>query len=366
MDGKDGVEPWPEPEPELELRVHQRLPGRAVLIEPEGPIHLGRNYQIWRSDDGGDSFRQVTAFPLSPLRRLADVSRLACRLLRQEVRALVRLSDGSYVGANREGLFHAAPGDAVMTESRVECGDQPMRPPMRLSTGPDDLVIGGEYCSAKAGRDVRILASKDRGESFQVVQALPAGTVGHVHNVVYDAGRDHYWVLLGDHGDHAGIGILSSDLARFEWYVRGKQSFRAVEVFDLGDRLVYATDTEVAAVELIVLEKDGGRYEALRRFEGSCIYACRFGDLYALSTTVEPSSVNQCSRAGLWVSRDALDWKLAYSAPKDVWSPRYLQYGSIVLPCGASDSSRLFFSGQAVSGLDGRTLVADVVDGGAR
>jgi hypothetical protein len=184
-----------------------------------------------------------------------------------------------------------------------------------------------------------------------------------VHNVVYDPGRDHYWVLLGDHGEHAGIAMLSADLERFDWYVRGEQSFRAVEIFDLGDRLVFATDTEVARVELISLDKDGGRFERLREFEGSCIYACRFGDVFALSTTVEPSAVNTCPRAGLWLSRDALHWKLAYAAPKDRWSPRYLQYGSIVLPSGSSNANRLYFSGQAVKGLDGRTVVAEVAEG---
>jgi hypothetical protein len=234
---------------------------------------------------------------------------------------------------------------------------------MRISVGPGDLVLWGEYGASGGNRAVRIYASRDGGRSFEVVRALEAGSVGHVHNVIYDRHLDHFWVLAGDHGAHPGIGRLSADLERFEWLVKGDQRYRAVEVFDFGERLVYATDTEMETNGLISLDKSTGRTERIRDFDGSCIYACRYGGVYALSTTVEPSGVNRSKWVSLWLSRDGEHWKRAHRAQKDRWNADYFQFGSIVLPSGATDQELIFFSGQAVRNLDGRTAVGRIAGG---
>lgn len=345
-----------------ELDVLERTPGRAVLAEPDGSVHVSRNYAIYRSNDDGHTWSAVTRLPRSPVRRAVEASRLACRLFRHEVRALIRLREGTYVASSREGIFFGRGGDPVMQRSRIEERGHAVMPPMRLCEGPDGTVVWGEYGSPKAPRPVRLYASHDGGRSFSPVHTLEAGDVLHVHNVVWDAGAGHYWVLAGDYDREPGIGRLSSDLARFEWFVKGEQRYRAVHVFDFGDRLVYATDTHVEGNGLIALDKTTGRTELLRDFEGSCIYACRFGGIYALTTSVEPSAVNRSPWAGLWVSRDGEKWRCAWRARKDRWNADYFQFGSIVLPCGETDREVLFFSGQAVQGIDGQTLCARLAD----
>ena len=343
---------------ELELELLREVPGRAVLIEPDGALHIGRNYDIHRSHDEGASWICVGSFPRSPWRRVAERSRLACRLLRQEVRALVRLSSGAYVAANREGVFFG-PGDGgLLQRSDVAAGGLDLMPPFRMARGPQDEVVWGEYGSWSEPRPMRIFASFDAGQSFEVVHTFAPDEVLHLHNVCWDAARDHYWILAGDHGKHPGIGILSRDFQHFEWFVRGKQEFRAVHVFDLGDRLIYPTDTEMEVNGLIWLDKATGESRRLRDLPGSGIYACRFGGLYALSTTVEPSTINTATASGLWLSRDGAHWQVAYWGEKDAWSAHYFQFGSVVLPCGESDSETLIFSGQAIRGLDGRTRIA--------
>lgn len=345
------------------LEILATRPGRVVLAEPGGVLHLGRGYEVHRSDDEGRTWRRVTTLPRSPWRWAAERSRLASRLLRQEVRALVRLSGDRYVAANREGVFHGGASDRVLRPSGIEDGGVPIKPPMRLTPGPGEVVVFGEYGSRRDGRPVRLFASRDGGASFALVRAFDAGSVLHVHNLCWDEGLRHYWVLAGDHGQEPGIGVLSEDLARFEWLVKGEQRYRACAVFDFGDHLVYATDTEKEQNGLIRLDKHSGRSERLRDFEGSCIYACRFGGLYAITTTVEPSTVNRSKHAGLWISRDGERWVQAYRAEKDRWSADYFQFGSVVLPAGASDRETLFFSGQAVTGIEGRAVVARVVAG---
>ena len=99
-------------EGDTKLEILREFPGRVVRAERDGTIHMGRNYDVLRSEDAGETWTQITSLPRSPWRRAAEVSRLACRLLRQEVRALARLSDGSYVASNREGVSAAAASTA--------------------------------------------------------------------------------------------------------------------------------------------------------------------------------------------------------------------------------------------------------------
>ena len=357
MNSASGLDEASDPEltpPLIPLGDH---PGRAVLVEEDGTLYIGRTHEILSSRDDGASWQRVSTLPRSPLRQAAEWSRLACRLIRHEIRALVRLQDGSFVAANRQGVFHGRAGDESFQRSLAEEGDLPLMPPMRISRGPGDLVLFGEYGSG-GGRAVRLYASRDGGRHFEIVHTLEEGRVLHVHNLVYDPRLDHYWVLAGDHDHEPGIGMLSADLRRFEWFVSGKQHYRAVEVFDFGDRLVYATDTEMEQNGLIALDKGTGRHERLRDFPGSCIYACRFGGLYTIATSVEPSPVNRTVEATLWVSRDAENWSQIYSARKDAWSADYFQFGSIVLPVGCSGRETMLFSGQAIRGIDGRALTA--------
>lgn len=340
------------------LEIRSRFPGRAVLADPDGTLYIGRNFRVLASRDEGATWNPLFALPRSPMRRAAELSRLACRLLRHEIRALARLPKGTFVAASRTGVFYGREGQAVLSPSLVADAARPYRPPMRLTVGTGGVVLWGEYTSRRDGQPIRLFASRDGGRVFEVVHTLAGKSVLHIHNIQYDAARDHYWVFAGDHGAEPGIGMLSSDLGSFEWFLRGEQRYRAVTAFDFGDRLIYATDTELETNALISLDKASGRSERLREFDGSCIYACRFGDLCAISTTVEPSPVNKSRWASLWLSADGEQWTRAFRARKDLWSANYFQFGSLVLPAGETPRPTPIFSGQALRGLDGDTITA--------
>lgn len=343
----------------MPLRIRGVTPGRAVFLGPQGDFYLGRRYTIFRSVDQGASWTKLTRMPPDTLRRLTGASRLACRLLRHEVRAMNVLSNGTIVASNRSGVFFARPGEPVMSSAQVPASNQALFPPMTMTVGPDDVVLWGEYNSNKEhGDDVRVFVSSDKGATYDVGYVFPGGETLHVHNIIFDATLDKYWVLTGDHGREPGIGLLSRDLCHFDWVAKGEQRYRAVDFFDLGDHIVYGTDTERAPNAVMAMDKQSGKVERIAELDGSCIYACRFGDIYALSTTVEPSTVNLGREAGLWVSRDAHSWRRIHGAEKDRWHPKLFQFGSIILPRGASNRSTLFFSGQALRGIDGKAMIA--------
>ncbi len=345
----------------FELRVRGRQSGRAALAEPDGALYLGRNYEIHRSTDGGETWAFQTAMPRTPSRRLIECSRLACRAFRQEVRAMAHLPSGTYIAASKKAVFYARAGEPLMTPSRVEIVDR-LKPPMMIGVGPNGRIVWGEYSTTNRDRPaVRIYASDDGGASFHVAFTFPPNDVRHVHNIFYDATGGHYWVLTGDHGDEPGFGRLSADFKSFEWLARGSQDHRAVCVFDFGDCFVFGTDTENEPNRIIRLNKQTGRAERIAPLAGSCIYACRFGGVYALSTTVEISKANPSREATLLLSCDGEKWEQVLSVRKDTLPQKLFQWGSLVLPRGESGRESVFVSGQALRGLDGRALVMDVV-----
>jgi hypothetical protein len=286
-------------------------------------------------------------------------------LLRHEIRAFARMSDGTMIAATRQGVFFAGPHDSMMMPAKIDGGQQAPYPPMQITVGPDEQILWGEYNSKTAhGNPVRLFVSTDCGRSYSVAHTFEGGSILHIHNLLHDSARDCFWLFAGDHFHEPGIGRLSADLKDFEWIAKGEQRFRAVDAFDFGDRLIYAMDSEREQNHLISFDKASGRTERLREFDGSCIYATRFGEYYALTTTVEPSNVNHSRSARLWLSRDGEQWAEALSAEKDLWHPVYFQFGSIVLPRGHSDRSTVFFSGQAIRGWDGIAATAILSDGG--
>jgi len=346
------------------LLIRHESRGRAVYIHPDGSYYLSRHYVIYRSADEGRSWTRVTKMPLPLGRRVVQASRLACRLLRHETKALTILSDGTYVASNRDWVFRAQAGEPTMTPCRIDDGGVPIWPPMSLTVGPGDRVLWGEYGGSKHNpRAVRIYASDDRARSFGVAHTFKPAEIRHVHNLIYDADIRGYWVLVGDHDHEPGIGRLTEDLRSFDWVGKGEQRYRAVCMFDFGDRMLYGTDTEMEPNALMSIEKATGRVERLMELDGSCIYACRFGGLYALTTTVEPSRVNACRDAVLWLSRDGERWTRVFRARKDRWHAVYFQFGSLVLPRGAGPHETILFSGQALEEVDGKAIVATVAPG---
>jgi len=335
-------------------------PIRALLASADGSLYCGRHGRIYRSPNEGGRWSLRCAIPREPLRRIAEFSRLACRLLRHEIRAAQTLRDGTVVAATRQGLWFAAPGDQRMHRSRVEAArGRPFSPPMTLTLGPAGRILWGEYNSSyRHGLPVNLYVSDDAGRSFAVARTLEPGSTLHVHNLLYDAAADGYWVFTGDYDDEPGIGWLSGDLARFEWVAKGRQEYRLVEAFDFGDCLLYATDTHLEPNAIIRFHKATGRAERIQELEGSCIYAGRVGGWLVVSTTVEPSAVNRSPYASLWISRHGEKWHRVYQAEKDAWNARYFQFGSIVLPRGVAAGTTLLFSGQALKGIDGRGFVA--------
>ena len=345
------------------LKILHTLPGRAVGLADNGAIHIGRKYRLWGCDlIGRQSLLAQVPCPLP--RKLIEPSRLACRLLRHEIRAFFILSDGTKIIATRQGLYHCRGDDLMARRAVLPNMDPPIRSPMTITCDSQDRVLWGEYWGNPDLRSVRLFVSHDKGRSYEPFFTFPPGQIKHVHNIVEDPHDNCYWVLVGDHFQQSGIARLSKDLKSLDWLVKGEQKYRAVCLFPLPDRLVYATDSEKEPDYICSLDKAAGKWKKICDIPGSCIYAARFGKWYAIGTTSEYFDFETIGSqmATLWVSSDCDNWQQVFAADKDIWNKKHFQFGSIILPRGQWDNDTVVFSGQAVKQYDNVTCIAEVVE----
>ncbi len=321
--------------------------GRALYIGPKGELYVSRRYVIYRSDDGGATWRIDCFVPASGWKPLASRLRLGSRLLRYYIAAFQVMPDGARVAVARDGIYRAAPGETAMTLSfRYTRGSRPLN-----LAADGNRVLFGEYGNLD-DCEVRIYVSEDSGKTFDVGYQFAPGVMRHIHNVIVDPYRDHYWVLVGDYGLHAGFAALSKDMKTLEWATCGNQNYRAVSAINMPDRFVYGTDSDRERNFIVTMDKQSGRVEKLLEVEGSSLYAGSFGPVHAISTCVEPNPTCLSRECAIYVSTDGDNWKRTLIHKKDRFDFTYFQFGTIVLPYSCYAEPRGMYSGQAVQKAD--------------
>jgi hypothetical protein len=331
---------------DLQPRVVGQTAGRALFIAPDGKCYISRKYEIFSSDDWGATWRLDCRVPTSGWKPwVAAVSPLS-RLLRYNIQAFQVLEDGSRLAVARDGIYRAAAAEEEMT--RVFAYTRGSRPLNLCADGP--RILFGEYGDDFSGSEVFLYVSEDFGRSWQIGYRFPRGEIRHIHNILFDAGENHYWVLVGDFDRQPGIGALSKDLKHIEWLTRGTHASRAVGAIITPDCLYYGMDSDSDRNFIIRLEKQSGKASKLQELEGSSLYAATFGSVHVISTCVEPNPACPSRECSLYVSRDGDRWDRILPHRKDFLNPSLFQFGCLVLPYSYCDQSRGMFSGQAVAG----------------
>jgi hypothetical protein len=320
--------------------------GRALFIAAGGRCYISRRYQIFRSDDWGQSWQLDCRVPASGWKSYASLASLGARLLRYYIGALQVLGDGSRVAVARDGLYRAGPGESQMTRTfKVTRGSRP------LHLGADGTrLLFGEYGDGYEKTEVLVYVSEDSGRSWDVAYRFPAGDIRHVHNIVHDPWNNHYWIMVGDFGHQPGIGALSKDLRNIDWVVRGNQESRVVSPIVNEDNLVYGMDSDYAENFIVRLDKQSGKMTKLLKIEGSSLYSARFGSTSVISTCVEKNPACPSRECSLYLSRDGDAWNRIETHQKDWYNYILFQFGTLVLPYVYCDRSKGMYSGQAVVG----------------
>ena len=281
------------------------------------------------------------------------------RIFRAEITGLYTLSNGDRLAIAKKGLFSQNKGSRTFKKCfSIPRGSKPLN----LCFAPSGNIFFGEYFQNKNKRAVNIYCSKDNAKTWKVVYTFDEGNINHIHGLFFDKYTNRIWVATGDRDEECIIGFTEDEFKTFVEVFRGGQEYRTCQLFFYKDYVVFGTDTQYQQNVIKKFDRKTLVIEELQKVQGSVIKGGQVGDVAFISTTVEPSKVNSDKYAHLWVTKDGLHWEERYKAKKD-WLPATLfQFGTFEFPqyYGIDKLERLYFSGRAVKGLDGKTTYIDL------
>ena len=234
-----------------------------------------------------------------------------------------------------------------------------------------NVVYYGDYGQNVNGEEIHIY-KLDESLHSEICYTFPAGSVKHIHNILYDKYRDRFFIFTGDFGDDVGIYIANSDFSKVTPYLVGQQSYRAVIGKVLENGLLYATDAVMEDNYLYYVPFSDSIPRKLLSLGGSVIYGLILKEGLVFSTTVEPrpsvsskiiSLIDNRRGKGIksnlidvfYVSDDLACQKLK-SYKKDFLPMRLFQYGCVTFPV-------LFDEHMEISSLPVNPVSVDDYDG---
>ncbi len=265
--------------------------------------------------DEGATWDTVARFTPAWWRKLTSRTALTSRLVRDGFHALAILNT-----PNERAMVGAVPGalvtrtqdsDEFLVTHQIRRGTRPLH----IAAVPSGQIYWGEYFDNRERAEVHIYASTDRGSTWHVAYTFAAGSIRHVHNIVYDRWGDCLWILTGDVGAECKVLRASCDLRSVETVLSGNQQARAVAAIPSSGGLYFSTDTPSEKNHIYLLDR-AGIVERIGDLASSSIYGCRVGEAMFFSTMVEPSSVNTGRRVEIAGSPDGTNWQVLAALDK--------------------------------------------------
>ena len=320
-------------------------------------------YQATLSNDNRDL---IVRLPISWWKRVLSKFRVVGRLLRLDPRCVICVSSERFLISVLHKIWLLDLNSRSLTcvfESRNQFSDN------LNFCEYNGNVYWGDYGINVIHEPINIYRMDKEG-NVDIVYTFPQGDVIHVHNIFLDETKSHYWVLMGDNEDKAGIYKASLDWKEVTPVKVGKQCYRSVVGFPYNGGLLYATDSVDYDNYLRLIEKTGSE-KVLAPINGSCIYGGETKDYFLFSTTVEPKAgagfkhifenrlgggIKSWEVHLIAVSKKDLSITIVKKFRKD-WLPMVLfQYGRIRFAGGQQDSDAVWCSPVACKKYDGKTI----------
>lgn len=361
--------------PTFKLTAHTQ--GMRPLLWLGGRLLLAKGYELWLYELSEQRLHRVCRIPVTGLTALVARVRPLARILRAGLQTAQRLDERTVLVAARSNIWRIDLESGSVVLDFVVPGGRKLLFLTRLNGENDgiDSIAFGEYFENPTRLPVRIWKRCPQLEPrWEIAHTFPAGSINHVHNLCRGRGG-RLWILTGDFEHSAAIWLSDLELAEPVLALGGKQCFRGTWICETeANDLVWATDTQLEPNHVYRARWLRGEWlvENIAPIEGSCIYWQHHPDGVLFSSTVEPGEPTGHRLADLFclsrgpgiLSNDAVLYFYSEAkglmeitrGTKDRWPSRLAQFGCFILPEGIGPRSTVVFSGQALSGLDGRTV----------
>ncbi len=330
--------------------------GFIVLYIEQSNFIVSKGYKVYIYSPQTGEMRYFSRFGDKKNSILSSWS-LTHRLFRAEITGLYSLNNGDKIAVAKKRLFLCKKGNNTFENCfSIARGSKPLK----LCIAPSGSIYYGEYFQNMHKQAVNIYCSKDNAKTWHIAYTFSAGEINHIHGIFYDKYTNRMWVVTGDRENECIIGYTEDEFKSFKEVFRGGQEYRTCQLFFYKDFIVFATDTQYQKNFIKIFDRNTLKISELQEVQGSVIKGGQVGNVAFISTTVEPSKVNTDPYAHLWVTKDGLHWEERYKAKKD-WLPFIFQFGTFEFPqYNVEKIDRLYFSGRALKGLDGKTTYIDL------
>lgn len=290
---------------------------------------------------------------------LCSFCSLTRRLFRAEITHLYFFKNDVWMCIAKKGLFRYNQNNGLFEKCcNIEKGSRPMN----LCQSDDGTIYWGEYFNNHTKAPVSIFQSKDQGDTWTIAYTFQQGEIEHIHGIYNDPYTGRLWVATGDDNEACFFGYTEDGFKTLIKQYEGTQQYRVCVPLFTKDEIFFATDSQYEQNYIRSINRDTGQVTNIQPIQGSGIYAVQNGKLMMVSTTVEPSKVNLDRSSHLWYSFDGHHWKELISFKKDCLKETYFQFGSIRFPHYEQASEYIVFTGRALSGLDGKSLITSIKD----
>ena len=351
--------------------------GYKPLAYANGSIILSKGPCLYLADSGLLNIKFLCRLPsLHFIYRLPRV-RLFERVLRLHISSFLILDNEWGLAVRKNEIWRVNLHDGTVTLDFLIPENRKL---LRLTLvkdmqGFDDTIVFGEYFNNPSMRPVNIWRCplNSPGE-WSIGFTFPEGQINHIHNIVLDKYRLKLWILTGDFDKAAGIYLTNKNFEEVNMFLSGNQQYRAAWIHRLKDTVFYATDSQLEANSLCVLdEQDNVTSQKIAPIEGSSIYAAFGANDIFFSTTVEPgmptgnrlidlfqtkpgAGIASCQSVIYGFNEDGLIKEL-FRADKDIWPMVLAQFGTFTFPSGLMLDDRFYAYGCALSKFDDSCLM---------
>lgn len=312
-----------------DLTVH-RVEGNVVWAS--------RGYRLLCSKDAGENWQDEGSVVPGGWRAYSASSPFLRRMTRSGIWSLVLGRDGKRLCLGPKGIFRAEGESTVYRKVlRISSGSRPLN----LCLTPDGEIYWGEYfLNLRRARSVRIFRSRDDGRSWEIAHVFPAGSICHVHRVVYDPYDASILVCTGDRDREVGIWKGPNGLTRLNLWLGGSQRYRTTCPIPRDSCILYGTDCPSGENFIMALDRNSLKVEQLQPVPGPVLYGCEVGDKVVFSTMVE----RQHHEATLWLG-DESGFRLLAQFDTRKWHRLWRElvgYPTVILPEGKGGWPLLF------------------------
>lgn len=334
----------------------------ARRVEADGTIWATRGFALYRRPPGSDAFHFETRLPCP--------WGATTLLLSAFVRSYLRMRDvGQPFWLASGALLVNSGGWLWRRASDEECFRRVFR--LRfwgrgvgrgiLHNGLVQLrsgrILFGEYFRNERRVPVRVYASDDDGQNWQVIHELPAGRIRHIHALLEDPYSGDVWLCTGDLDDESFVAHSRDGGHHFDIVGGGSQTWRACCILFTREHVYWGADTSRHAEHRNIyrLRRGEATPEPLQAVDGAVEFGIRLrDDLLALSTS-RTGHENASDRSPrLWIGRDRGPW---HGLVLGRWSRASRGAAGKAHLCAADQGEHLALSLMNLEPYDGMLLV---------